>query len=503
MCNGDTRKKIKNYPVWVAIAVLVVIYLIPAGRLALWTDDLFSLTTAEDSVPLIIGHCRHYKVGFFDHPPLYFILLHFVDRINNSPFFLRLPSIIFIGVGLWVVSRILELLGVSVLYRAFAIIFLGLAPIVFTQTLSVRMYPLLFCASMAAIYIVMRAEKEGRLRWKGVLLLTLLLSIIFYTSYFGIFFAAGMGIYAILLAIPVILKRLRETVGDLRNDAHLQIAIRVFLALAIATVSLVPWLPTFYRLRKAEKETSERVFSTEVSGVNVFLKAPVKLAGSWYGLGLFSAGFLFLMISGRARWRAVRLVVAFCLLPVALFIALKPPDCLFATRYFIFSVGVMSTLAWWGLYEFVSRRHSTLGEAVVFILLFLSLISFGRINYENLLYPRPDWWGAARAIEENALPEEFILTGGFLSGEAIVYHMNHPERYSFLHYVTRYKRFKAAVENPMVVWYVNAAPLPVEYRRLIDGWFPYQWNCEGNRGGTILVASKRQFRLSGSGAVGK
>ena len=98
------------------------------------------------------------------------------------------------------------------------------------------------------------------------------------------------------------------------------------------------------------------------------------------------------------------------------------------------------------------------------------------------------WW------KEYAESDDIILTGGFLSGEALVYHLDQPEQYRFLHYVTAFETFKIAAETPEVMWYVNAAPLPAEFRTVVDQAFPHQVTLEGNAGiSAILVASKRDF----------
>ncbi|MBN1901825.1 hypothetical protein JW926_10935, partial [Candidatus Sumerlaeota bacterium] len=66
---------------------------------------------------------------------------------------------------------------------------------------------------------------------------------------------------------------------------------------------------------------------------------------------------------------------------------------------------------------------------------------------------------------------------------------------SFIHYVTDYVHFKKMAEDPRVIWYVNAAPLPEPYHVLVDQRFPYQWHCPGNgHNGIILVASKKKFQ---------
>lgn len=59
--------------------------------LPLWLDEAcIFFTSQKKAIDLLL--LRHYDAS---HPPLYFLLIHFWQKINTQPFFLRLPSLFF------------------------------------------------------------------------------------------------------------------------------------------------------------------------------------------------------------------------------------------------------------------------------------------------------------------------------------------------------------------------------------------------------------------------
>lgn len=487
----------EQYLLLIAFSLLFLLYLIPASKLALWMDDFYSLSTAEAPIFKIIQRCRIYQSGGFDHPPFYFMLLHFVLAINNSPLYLRFPSIVFALLGIWMIVKILKLWEIPFLYRITGIFIVGLHPVIFFQSVTVRMYTMFLFLTFMILYIIFSVELNGRFSLGRKVFLVLTLTVLLYTTYFGIIFAIGLGLYALFLILPGFIPLLRRSfLCPVWEESSLTFAGKIFKTLIAASIFIIPWAPTYINLLEAEGKVGAQSGVIQTGLLRSLWTSFSLLTGTWYGIMIFLLGFILLVIYSRERWKVISLFISFILWPVLVILTLKPEARAFEPRYCIYSIGVLYILAAKGFYHYKSQNRSRLIRWVIFLLVLLTLISFAYANYQNhILLPRPNWWGVAKVIEQNVLPHEFILTGGYLSGEALVYHLDHPERFSFIHYVTDYVKFKKMVENPGIIWYVNAAPLPEPFKELVDQWFPYQWNCPGNGyKGVILVASKKKFQ---------
>ena len=127
----------------------------PAARLPLWMDELFSLTTAEESIPRMLRFLRIYKPFYFDHPPLYFMALHSVLYLGNSPLVLRLISLVsvFLAASVW--SLIILRKGFHILVAALAALLIILHPTICYQATNVRMYALFLLITTCSLYVVM------------------------------------------------------------------------------------------------------------------------------------------------------------------------------------------------------------------------------------------------------------------------------------------------------------------------------------------------------------
>jgi hypothetical protein len=97
------------------------------------------------------------------HPPLLVLLLHYLNKINSSEVFLRLPSIVTGALFPWFVYRWLE--RVWNRHAGFvALVVLALAPNVISLGAQARGYSPALCGMAAALYFGERARQEKSLR---------------------------------------------------------------------------------------------------------------------------------------------------------------------------------------------------------------------------------------------------------------------------------------------------------------------------------------------------
>lgn len=180
-------------PGQVVLGLLALIVLLGAalrfyelGGPSLWNDELSSWRRASyDTVAKVITK------GTIDdvHPPGYYLLLHFVQKVGDSEWMLRLPSAI-AGVASLVV---IFLLGRRLWSDKEGLIAAGLmavlwAPIHYSQ--ETRAYSLLVLFSMLSVMAWMSVMREvdhkGRVDLEGALWYVLTATVLNYLHYFGV-----------------------------------------------------------------------------------------------------------------------------------------------------------------------------------------------------------------------------------------------------------------------------------------------------------------------------
>lgn len=479
-------------PPWVAFLVsllLVGLFVAPnAAHRALWLDELFSLTTAEEHPGRIVELLSQYRPGYFDHPPLYFLLLHAVLFVGNSPLILRTLSLLFVAgaVALW--GGLLWRRGVGTGVALATVCLLDFHPIIRWQAANVRMYALLLLLTSAATVLVFRFPewKERKTRVAAAGGISLLLAAGVYTSYFAILFGIGVGIVGVVQALGLGAK---GKAG--RRDGFWLMGS----CLGAAVLSL-PWLPVLLRLLGSEAGASPATTIHSLGEKCAFL---IELCGTPFGAGWTALGLvgLFTRVENRREW--VIVMSGLVVVPLLLLFVLIPPARSLDVRYLIFAIPPLASgavVGWKRLADSLPHRFSRY-RGVLAAAVILLPVPFAAHHLDSTLFRKvPDWWGVAKILETQAHPDEIILTGGYLSGEALVYHLQHPEKFNFINYVTDLDQFYLCCRDPRVVWYVNAAPLPEAYRKIVDRYFPHRAFIEGDAGmGPIQVYAKKSFTL--------
>jgi len=469
--------------VWSFACVFVLCWRI-AATFPLWSDELFTLTTAEEAPATIWRLLFKYRHDFFDHPPLYFVFMHYYLRLGNAPVVLRFPSLVFVAaaVVIWAVKERRE--TQSLVAGAALAVVLAIHPTLRFQATNTRMYGLFLLLTSAAILVLWRLiEPNARRRVVNACALAALLALAIYTSYFGVLFGVGVG-----LAGAVVALRPRWVgLADWRAGAT------VVLACLGAAVLTLPWGPAVIHLLEDE---SQARLPSGLSRSRHVLGTLTEFSGSPFGVVFLAAGLAALGAFNRARTKWALLIAGLVAAPMAILSMAAPPGRFVTPRHFIYAIPLLSAAAATGWLELTRRwmKKNRMGAALTAAIL-LSPAPFHYIHARAIgLAPAPDWWAAAKIIETDAQPSERILTGGYLTGEAMVYHLNHPERYSFIHYVTGIDPFYLNCRDPQVAWYVNVAPLPPPYEKILFRYFPYRVEFAGNRGlGTIQVFAKKPF----------
>jgi len=170
--------------VWPFLLVADALYLFRIGAAPLWYDEAASAWFAQ--VPLanmIIGTASD------THPPLYYLLLSPIGHLYNwSPIALRLPSVLFALLTLYLVRQIARELHLSQAAQTIALGLMVLSPFQLHFAQEARMYALLQALVLGATLAALR---------KQLLRFTLLSALSLWTHNYGLFFlAVNSGVLA-------------------------------------------------------------------------------------------------------------------------------------------------------------------------------------------------------------------------------------------------------------------------------------------------------------------
>lgn len=520
---GRARRAIAESVALVACVVgaMLLVLLGSAIRDPLWVDDLFSLRTARLPHADILRETANYRPYRYDHPPIYFHLLRETVRmLGDSPVAGRAPSMFLVAAFASLAALSARRRGLSLATACALGAALALHPYVAFQATSVRMYPLVLVlcavALAAADRVAERAAGPARRLLAPCVAISLSLAAIVLTNYFGVFFGFGMGALGVLgILFPKTLAP-PEASEDSRAGRRAGVAL-----VASCFGSLVPlllWAPTLARLVGAESrddvvlDLPARIaqvidLGLHLAGIyHVHLPTGVDRdavrIGAILAIPLLGGWASLIAFGGADRARLVARWVAFTVVPFVLLVASSPPQRVLYVRYLLWGALPIlegAAFGWDRLAARVAAGRSDGARRAIPLAAFGLLLGLFAWQYHRHTMPaRPDWWRAARILESNVGPGEVVLTGGYLSGDVLEYHMAAPRRIRFLHEVFEMDPFYLACRNPAVTWYVNSSPLPEGYAAIVQRYFPYRTSIHAYGAGpemVIEIRCKRPFRL--------
>ncbi len=174
------------------MALGVALRLHHLGSWGLGMDEAYSANVATHGLRDLVNFI---VVDDF-HPPLYYALLHFWRMISTNEVWLRVPSVVFGALTIWVIYA----LGARLVDHRVGLVsagILAISPLHIWHSQEVRMYALLFLLSTASLYFFVRVLKEGSLAaWIGYITTTILA---LYTDYGGFVILAGENLAVVAL----------------------------------------------------------------------------------------------------------------------------------------------------------------------------------------------------------------------------------------------------------------------------------------------------------------
>lgn len=276
------------------------------GSQSLWWDESLSLQRASYDLPIVLSNqivltdATRQLITFDNHPPLYFLLLHFVVRLaGQSEFALRFPSLVFSVLTV----PLLYALGKCLFDRRvglLAALFGAISPLYLWYSHEARMYTMLTFLGLLSFYALLRILTPNVKRQMSNVkrpASNLQLIIIYILSSMAILATHYLG-FLILLAELVV------SFFFLRRARWWRVAIPVLGVLLIALpilyygFSILPkgemagfrFIPLLELLRDVSNSFS----------LGISVKAKQVLAVHWVFRGVFLIGAV------AAAWRALR-----------------------------------------------------------------------------------------------------------------------------------------------------------------------------------------------------
>jgi uncharacterized membrane protein len=383
--NGYT---INTYWFLVASIVLLSYGLRVSGLTSesLWIDEGYSLALATHSVKEIVQ-----GTAADQHPPLYYMLLHFWLFPSQSVFFLRYFSVL-IGV-LGVAGAIL--LGCSLLNRKIGLLagfFLACSPMHIWYSQEARMYILLSVETTFSVYSLWRLMNNSSRFYFYIYLLSTLGAL--YTHYF----AGFVIIFENLIALCWVLKGERNF---LRKWASIQ---------CIIFVAFAPWLPIalyqalYHKMKWIPPLTIETVLNTLVLMVFGDSYSQVPLLVFIIIEVLFMAGMLRGMLcalSNKKQRHRFFFVSLWFVFPLLIIVVISQKYPMFQSKQLLFLITPLLMLIAGALIELPTlQRLIILG--MINVLIIISLVNLYTLNTKQ------DWREVATYVERNYRPGDLL-----------------------------------------------------------------------------------------------
>ncbi|PKN99349.1 MAG: hypothetical protein CVU42_08850 [Chloroflexi bacterium HGW-Chloroflexi-4] len=146
---------------WIALFITIAGFIMRVLLLeskGLWLDETFSIWMAN----LKVGEMLQWVVKIDQHPPLYYFLLHgWIGIFGDSPYYVRLLSVLF-GTGAIPIVYLIGKRMSSPLMGVVAAAFLAFSPFNIYYSQEARMYSLLLFNASMAIYALVRLLTDPR-----------------------------------------------------------------------------------------------------------------------------------------------------------------------------------------------------------------------------------------------------------------------------------------------------------------------------------------------------
>ena len=378
------------YPILAFLLLGWALRLFQLTRNSFWVDEGFSVSLASHSIKeIVIG------TAMDQHPPLYYVLLHYWMVFGRNMFVIRF------------LSAILGLAAIPLLYRFAssllplhvalgATFLLVISPVHIQYSQEARLYILLFLSTLASTLLVWRlVEVPSRRFWLGYLFITL---VALYTHYFSLFILIFQNLFLLMVSLW---QRRSELAG------------KGLLTQGALLLGFLPWVPTLmfqvtqHHLSWIPSPTLTSIRNTIcylIFGLQGPSRSQVALVAITVGTVLLAIGFLVAL----REWRNKGLFIAsWFAIPSMTIVALSTRYPLYQDKQFLITLAPLLLL----LALSISRMRIPVQAVSFLVLLSITLPSLHRYYF---ISQKQEWREVASYIDAHAQPGDAI----FLSAAA-------------------------------------------------------------------------------------
>lgn len=172
----------------------LILRIINAVSTQFWRDEAYIFFTSQNSVINLLLQ-RHWDTA---HPSLYFVFLHFWQKISITPLFLRLPSIIISVFILYLIPIIAKKFNPkNKIFPYLALFFYSFSHAQISLNMVARPYPFvtLFMLLSVIIFLEILNEKAEKIKKKDIFLFAFINFFIFFSDYSGIWILLSYSIF--------------------------------------------------------------------------------------------------------------------------------------------------------------------------------------------------------------------------------------------------------------------------------------------------------------------
>lgn len=382
----------KHTIIIVLLAILLLGFLLRVYDLdteSIWLDEGISIKLSSiDPAAITIERALN------NHPPLYFIILHYWTKaFGDSVFSARLLSVLFGFLAIFMMYRV----GCLVFNRETGILgSLILAVSLFNIHYSreIRMYSLVVLLTLVSMYFFIKLlEKRSRANLIGYITSSIFL---LYTHYSGLYLILAQNVYF----ITALLLYKKKDILDLKTWIKYQATIFVL---------YLPWLWVgVLRMRKIQ----ESHFWIGRASVLTVLGSLIEYSGSIVLFVVFMTLLVFLAVSIKKHWQGASLpdagkmylLSSWLAIPIAVpFVISQFAAPMYMTKYTMPAHAAFCLLIAISI-QTIRRRH--VKAIVIGVIVLISLLSAGRYYAEVNTIP---WNKVAEYVEKNAKPTDMLI----------------------------------------------------------------------------------------------
>ncbi len=177
------------------LTVGLILRIVNAAVTQLWRDEVYIFFSSRDNSFINLLLQNHWDTA---HPPLYFIFLHFWQKISINPFFLRLPSLVISIFILYLIPVLAKKISSKQkLFPYLSLIFFSFSNTQISLNMVARPYPfvIVFMLISMIIFLDLLEQKNIKDKLNKIISFSVINFFIFFSDYSGIWLLFSYGIY--------------------------------------------------------------------------------------------------------------------------------------------------------------------------------------------------------------------------------------------------------------------------------------------------------------------